>query len=408
MSNNQLRSFTVSLSLAFKDLWHDRKITFCLIVSLASVIAPLLLLFGLKFGIISTMEQRFLQDPGKREIKIVGHYKLDQAWFDQLQSRSDVSFVLPNTRALNTQVDLLKDSKNFLRKVEIIPTKKGDPLVPEGFKFPANSHEIIVSHTAALKLDLKTGDQLIMIIPRVYQGQSEPGKFTVTVIGILPESVFYREGIFADFELLKAVDDFKDQYTVPDFGLSHGKSRIKHSVFASARVFANSLADVAILADFIRQSGVEVKTHAKDIKTIQQTEKVLSFLVKVLAWVAILGAAVSLGGFLIANVDRKKQHLAMLRLMGFTAFSIALYPVIQSLLIASFGFALAVAGYLFGANAFDLELGNYMQETGFICRLSNQQMLMAYLLTNLIVFFAAIIGGIRAIQIDPAETFRQQ
>jgi len=408
MLSNGSRSFFVSLSLAFKDLWHDRKITFCLIVSLASVIAPLLLLFGLKFGIIETMEQQFLQAPGKREVKIVGHYKLDRAWFDQLQSRADVSFTIPSTRALNTQVDLLKDARNFVRKVEIIPTKMGDPLVPSGLPFPANKSEIIVSHTLALKLALQTGDQLNMVISRVYQGQSEPGKFAVTVIGILPESSFYRNGIFADFELLKAVDDFKDQSAVPEFGIRHGKLRVERTQFASARVFAKSLPDVATLADFIRQGGIEVKTHAKDIETIQQTEKVLSFIVKVLAWVSILGGAVSLAGFLIANVDRKRQHLAMLRLMGFTGFSVALYPVIQSLLIATFGFLLAVTAYLFGSHAFDQELGTFMQESGFICRLSKQQLLIAYLVTNLIVFATAIIGGIRAIQIEPAETFRQQ
>jgi len=408
MLSNGSRSFFVSLSLAFKDLWHDRKITFCLIVSLASVIAPLLLLFGLKFGIIETMEQQFLQAPGKREVKIVGHYKLDRAWFDQLQSRADVSFTIPSTRALNTQVDLLKDARNFVRKVEIIPTKMGDPLVPSGLPFPANKSEIIVSHTLALKLALQTGDQLNMVISRVYQGQSEPGKFAVTVIGILPESSFYRNGIFADFELLKAVDDFKDQSAVPEFGIRHGKLRVERTQFASARVFAKSLPDVATLADFIRQGGVEVKTHAKDIETIQQTEKVLSFIVKVIAWVSILGGAVSLAGFLIANVDRKRQHLAMLRLMGFTGFSVALYPVIQSLLIATFGFLLAVTAYLFGSHAFDQELGVFMQESGFICRLSKQQLLIAYLVTNLIVFATAIIGGIRAIQIEPAETFRQQ
>lgn len=408
MSNTSTRSFFVSLSLAFKDLWHDKKVTFCLIVSLASVVAPLLLLFGLKFGIIATMEERFLQDPMKREIKIVGHYKLDKTWFEQLQSRSDVNFIVPNTRALNTQVDLLKNSKNFLRKVEIIPTKTGDPLVPKDVKFPANNHEIIVSHTLALKLSLKVHDQLAMIIPRIYQGKSEPGKLTVTVIGVLPESAFSRAGVFADFDLVKAVDDFKDQYAVPEFGINHGKARADREIFASARVFAKSLTDVAILADFIRSGGLEVKTHAKDIETIQQTEKVLSFIVKVLAWVAIVGGSVSLAGFLMANVDRKRQHLAMLRLMGFTAFSIAMYPVIQSLVIATLGFLLASTGYMLGASAFDQELGVFMQESGFICRLSNQQLLMAYLLTDLVVFAAAIIGGIRAIQIEPAETFRQQ
>jgi len=407
MINAGVRSFFVSLNLAFKDLWHDRKITFCLIVSLASVIAPLLLLFGLKFGIIETMEQRFLQDPGKREIKIVGHYKLDEAWFSKLQSREELSFIVPNTRALNTQVDLLKNSKVFLRKVEIIPTRTGDPLVSNKPAFPINKNEIIVSHTLALKMTLKEGDQLSMIIPRIYQGQSEPGKFAVTVIDILPESAFYRAGIFVNFELLKAVDDFKDQFSVPEFGINHGKKRSERKIFASARVFAKTLAGVAILADFIRQDGIEVRTHAKDIETIQQTEKVLSFIVKVLAWVAILGGAVSLSGFLIANVDRKRQHLAMLRLMGFTGLSIALYPVMQSILIATFGFLLASIAYLFGSHAFDQELGVFMQESGFICRLSNQQLLIAYLFTNLVVFGAAIIGGIRAIQIEPAETFRQ-
>lgn len=408
MSNNEVRSFFVSLSLALKDLWHDRKVTFCLIVSLASVVAPLLLLFGLKFGIIATMEERFLQDPGKREIKIVGHYKLDKAWFEQLQKRQEVSFWVANTRALNTQVDLLKNHKIFLRKVEIIPTKTGDPLVPDNVRFPVDRHEIIVSHTVALKLDLKVNDPLSMIIPRIYQGKSEAGKFAATVIGILPESAFAREGVFADFELVKTVDDFKDQYAVPEFGINQGKVRAERDVFASARIFAKSLSDVAILADFIRQGGVEIKTHAKDIETIQQTEKVLSFIVKVLAWVAIMGGSVSLAGFLIANVDRKRQHLAMLRLMGFTAFSIAMYPVMQSLLIATLGFMLAGIAYLLGSNAFDQELGAYMQESGFICRLSNQQIVIAYLLTDLVVFAAAIIGGIRAIQIEPAETFRQQ
>jgi putative ABC transport system permease protein len=405
---NKIRPFFVSALLAFKDLWHDRKVTFCLIVSLTSVVAPLLLLFGLKFGIISTMEERFLQDPHKREIKIIGHYKLNKAWFEKLQSRPEVSFIIANTRALNTQVDLLKNHKKFIKSVEIIPTKAGDPLLPKDTPLPAVRSEVLVSHTVALDLGLQTNDILTMIIPRIYENSSEPGRYSLTVIGILPESVFSRNGIFANFKLLKAVDDFKDQYAVPEFGVDHGKTRVEHEVFASARVFAKSLQDVSTLADFIRETGIEVKTHAKDIENIQQTEKVLSFIVKVIAWVAILGGTVSLAGFLIANVDRKRQHLAMLRLLGFTAFSIAMYPVMQSLVIATLGFALAIGGYALGASAFDQMLGAYMQETGFICRLSNQQILFAYFVTDIVVFGAAIIGGIRAIQIEPAETFRQQ
>ncbi|MCH9638503.1 MAG: ABC transporter permease, partial [Betaproteobacteria bacterium] len=65
-------------------------------------------------------------------------------------------------------------------------------------------------------------------------------------------------------------------------------------------------------------------------------------------------------------------------------------------------------GYYLGAVELDRVLGHSMQEQNFICQLSEQQMLGAYLLTVLVAFIAAIIGGFRAIKVEPAEIFRQQ
>ena len=39
-----------------QDLWHDRIISFCIVSSLVAVIAPLLLLFGLRFGIVNQLQ----------------------------------------------------------------------------------------------------------------------------------------------------------------------------------------------------------------------------------------------------------------------------------------------------------------------------------------------------------------
>ncbi len=404
----RLRLIKVSSLLAFRDLWHDRKITFCLIVSLASVIAPLLLLLGLKSGIIHTMEEAFLKDPLKREIILMGHYKHNAFWFENIKAQRETAFIIPKTRILNAQVDFVKNKRKFLRMVEIIPTKPGDPVLSGQSASPANKSQIVVSHTVAQKLELKKGEQITMVISRGFHNEKQFGKFKVTIIGILPESSISRPAVFVDLDLLLEVDDFKDEFAVADFGISDGKPREKREVFASARVFAKSLQGVAVLADYIRDTGVEVKTHAKDIENIQQTEKILSFVIKVVAWVAILGGAVSLTGFLIANVDRKRQHLAMLRLLGFSATSISLYPVIQSLVIASLGFLIAIAGYFMGAAEFDRVLGSFMQEQGYICQLSDKQIAGAFLFTNLVVLGAAMIGGFRALQIEPAETFRQQ
>ena len=403
-----LHSLSVSSTLALKDLWHDWKITFCLIVSLFSVIAPLLLLFGLKSGIIAAMEEEFLQDPLKREIRILGHQTHDLAWFEQLSSHDESVFIMPKTRILNAQVDLLKDSKSFLRRVEILPTKAGDPVLTGYSEFPVSMDQIVISHTVGQALNVQQGDQLMLGITRQFQGMRQLGRYRVKVIGVLPESAFLRNAVFVDFKLLLAVDDFKDEHAVAVFGISEGKKREVRESFASARVFAKSLQGVAVLADFIRQTGVEVKTHARDIEMIQQTEKVLSFIIKVIASVAVLGGTVSLAGFLIANLDRKRQHIATLKLLGFTATSVVLYPIIQSFVIASLGFLLASGGYYLGAVELDRVLGHSMQEQNFICQLSSQQMLGAYLLTVLVALTASIIGGFRAIKVEPAEIFRQQ
>ena len=52
--------------LSLADLWHDRKVTLCMAASLVAVIAPLLLLFGLKHGVVSQLQEELLSDPRNR------------------------------------------------------------------------------------------------------------------------------------------------------------------------------------------------------------------------------------------------------------------------------------------------------------------------------------------------------
>ncbi len=402
-----MKIWRVTVGLAVQELWHDRKVTFCLVASLASVVAPLLLLFGLKSGIVANLEQRLLQDPKKREIVILGNYKLQKAWFDAVRTRPEVDFLIPLTRSLNTTVDLMKSPREFTEGIELIPTATGDPLIPANLKVPAALDKILVSHSVALKLDVAAQDFVTIVVHRHREGSPETGRIRVGIGGILPERVFGRDGIFATIELLIAAEDFRDAFRVPVFGIDTGGPRIERTVFARARLYAKSLDDISPLADFVRQRGIEVKTHANEIEETKQIEEVLSFIFNVIAWVAVLGAASSLIGSMIANVDRKRHELSFLRLLGFPVASIALYPAIQSLVIATSGFFLAGGAYILGALAFNNSLGSNLGESGFVCRLSGLHATIAYILTNLIVLTAALIGGYRAAQIEPAESLRR-
>ena len=54
--------------LAWQDYRCDARLSWCAILALAAVIAPLLVLFGLKFGLVTTLTERLERDPAVREI----------------------------------------------------------------------------------------------------------------------------------------------------------------------------------------------------------------------------------------------------------------------------------------------------------------------------------------------------
>ena len=99
------------LQLALKALKFEKLVSFCLIASLCSVIAPLLLLFSLRFGIITNLEENLKQDPSNLEIKFMSGYKLGDEFFESLKENPHVQFVLPLTRSLSVTTSVFANGK---------------------------------------------------------------------------------------------------------------------------------------------------------------------------------------------------------------------------------------------------------------------------------------------------------
>ena len=136
---------------SLRDLVYDRKVSFFVIAALVAVIAPLLLLFSLKYGVVSQLQNQLLNDPQNLEIKINGlqsNKVLDTVWFTRLQQHDSVQFVIPLTRSLNMQGDLRKNNQRFLNNVELIPTEKGDPLIPPELSLPDKTSVILTALSA--------------------------------------------------------------------------------------------------------------------------------------------------------------------------------------------------------------------------------------------------------------------
>ena len=91
---------SIICGMALRDYWHERALSLCAVLALATVLAPLLILFGVRNGVISNLQERLLQDPRNLEIVPVGSGKYGKAFFEELRKRPDVGYVVPQTRAI--------------------------------------------------------------------------------------------------------------------------------------------------------------------------------------------------------------------------------------------------------------------------------------------------------------------
>ena len=141
------------LALASRDYAHEWQMSGCFILALAAVLGPMLVLFGLKFGIIGNMLDDLIEDPRNREIRPIGSGRFERDWFAQLRQRNDVAFVVPRTRSIAATIELGSDAATRIIPVEVIPSGDDDPLLPPGIEAPVGLHRIVLSKSAAEKLE---------------------------------------------------------------------------------------------------------------------------------------------------------------------------------------------------------------------------------------------------------------
>ncbi|MDD2464536.1 MAG: FtsX-like permease family protein [Desulfobulbus sp.] len=258
------------LKLAYKDVVHDRLLSVCLVLAIASIIAPLLILFGLQFGTIETMRNRLVQDPKNREIRPMTTKTFSRDWFDQLKGRCpEVSFVVPMTRQISSSIVAVNEVADLRESLSLVATAPGDPLLFEnGVTVPGNDG-CVLSTPAAQALNVKVGDQLSFTAQRIIQGKYENGSFSVKVRGVLEERASSLKMAYLPLEVIEAVEDFKDGRAVPAFGWQ-GELPAAYPVFEGAVVLVPeplSKLDEVLLINNTGFSQVKSLTGA-DLTTI--------------------------------------------------------------------------------------------------------------------------------------------
>lgn len=390
--------------LAYRDLLHDRKVSLCVIASLAAVIAPLLLLFSLKFGIISHMQDELAHNPRNLEIRLNGNGHLDAAWFRWLNAQPEVQFAIPLTRSLNTTAVLKTDSSHFVPEAELIPTKAGDPLL-KNQPVPDDS-SLLLSSKAAEALNAAAGGRVELILTRRKDGQNQRAIAALRVAAVLPESAYPRPAAFITLPVLEAAEDYRDGAATAIFH-NDGDAPRPRTGYAKARIYAKSLDDVAPLAKKLREEKhIDTDTQAAAIAEVKAINRTLSKILLFIAAAAVLAGFLALLGAFFSNVERKRKDTALLRLLGFPAAAVYAYSVIQALLLSSAAVLASFAIYFLFHLLINGSLSASLASGVLASRVLPVHLLLCWVLASGGAALAALIGGRRALHIQPAESLR--
>ena len=395
-----------TLRLASRDYAHEWQMSGCFVLALAAVLGPMLVLFGLKFGIVGGMLQQLVENPENREIRPVSSGQFDLDWFTGMQGRGDVAFLVPRTRGIAATLELNSEKSKRIVRAELIPSGHGDPLLPAGGSMPEGMHGVVLSQLAAEKLQVQAGDRIDGSAVRQYLGRKERQHVELEVSGVAPVGAFVREGMFADVRLVEAIENYRDGREVPEFGWQ-GATNPEERSYPGFRLYAKSIYQVAALKDDLTRQGVEVRTKAADIDLVMRMDRNLSLIYWAIAIIGLIGFSLSLGASLWANVDRKRKELSVLRLVGFRTGDIVWFPVTQAFYTGLLGWALAIGIYFVAAFAINNMLAEQMGAGQEVCVLLPRHFAMALALTLGAAVFAAALAGWRSARIEPSEGLRE-
>lgn len=380
----------------------------CFVLALSAVLLPLLVLFGLKFGIIGNLLAPLKEDPRYRQILPAGSGTYDPGWFEAMAQRSDVAFIVPRTRAIAATMRLRMPDAETGRiiNVELIPSAAGDPVLDEPAE-PSGLEYVVLSLDTADKLGAVAGGRLQGILSRTWSGQQETVLLPLQVAGVAPAAAFARDGMFVSHELLVAVEDFRDGRAVPEFGWDGAVVDDSERSFPGFRLYANEIEDVAGLRDGLMAQGIDVRTRIADIELVRSLDRNLSVVFWIIAIIAALGYALSFGSSVWANVDRKRKEFSVLRLTGFRTRGIVWFPILQAMLTGLIGWLVACLAFFFvqaGLNALFVDNIGAGQS---VCRLLPQHFLVALAATLIAASFAAALGGMRLARLEPSLALRE-
>lgn len=224
--------FFYGIRIALRQSFHEWLATLCLCMAIAAVILPILLMFGLKNGVIYSKTEKLRKDPNTLLISPNGRLDSNIRWtlgeLRAIERSPHLQHVVPQADMVYRLGGYLEsdsfriEQKYFQTRTPFRITQEDDPLLAFGrCKCPGDG-EIVLNFALAKILKVKEGDVLTVS----FDSSPRSLRLSLTVVGILPNDYVNVDGVSNTFacvniELANAIMDLNAGED--SFGKNKGK-----------------------------------------------------------------------------------------------------------------------------------------------------------------------------------------
>lgn len=397
--------------LATADLRRDWALSLCQVFALAAVLTPLLVLAGLRQGVLGQLMDGLRRAPAMREIvpRVTGTNRFTQSWIDATRGRSDVAFIEGDARftAAAVQATPTKDPTHEPVTVTLVPSADDDPLRRARDPWTGTGR-IVLSALAAHDLGVEAGSHLTLRIPRQRDGADEGQTIDVTVATVLPtEQMGGRRALLAAAPFVLAVQQFRDGYAIPSLGWPGKPLPQGPPYYERFRLYARSIDDVGALVTWLRQQGIEPVSRIADIEPVRALNHGLGVILLLVAGFAAAGMAVAIAATQWNAVQRKRRELALLALIGYGRCFLISMALLQGVLLGIAGVAAALALFAAAAVSIDRSFVHIQHLAGPACQLGPREIAVGTVATLALTLAASALAGWQIARIAPAEVLRE-
>ncbi|MGG7567333.1 hypothetical protein ACQ5SO_14375 [Rhodovulum sp. DZ06] len=395
----------LALRLALRDMAREPAHVLGVVALIAGVLAPLMLLFAIKAGVMGAVVDALRADPNMRRIAITGNHAFTQEDLARLRGWPEIAFIAPQERSLARRLEARPPEARAYERAGLMGTEPGDPLLPEGLEIGPG--QVALSPALARKWGVGPGARIEL---RAARGSPPTARMRLEaeVVHVLAPGRVGGDVLVVPTGFVHEVEAFYDGHALPAYGAPDGpplEGRVTR--YENFRIYARSIEDVGPLALRLSDElGVTVQSREGEIAPLLGLEKDVGTALGVLAVCAGLGLACALASLFWSNVERKQGALAFLALIGLGPRALALFTLAQACAYALAGWLAASAIVAGGSAALEAVFAGRAGGSGPIAPLDPAVFLGVGAGVLAVALVAAAAAARRAAATDPAIAVR--